>query len=113
MTIGGGSSYTPELIEGLINRCKSLPVTELWLTDVEEGKYKLEIIGKLAQRMVKRAGVPIKIYWTLIEGRLCQALIFVTTQFRAGQLEARDNDERIPLKYGVIGQENKWTGRYV
>lgn len=110
VTIGGGSSYTPELIEGLINRYKSLPVTELWLTDVEEGKQKLEIIGRLAQRMVKKAGVPMKIYWTLDRREALPGADFVTTQFRAGQLEARDNDERIPLKYGVIGQETNGPG---
>lgn len=110
VTIGGGSSYTPELIEGLINRCKSLPVAELWLTDVEEGKEKVEIIGRLAQRMVKRAGVPMKIYWTLDRRKALPGADFVTTQFRAGQLEARDNDERIPLKYGVIGQETNGPG---
>ena len=41
VTIGGGSSYTPELIEGFIKRYDELPVRELWLVDVEEGKEKL------------------------------------------------------------------------
>ena len=53
VTIGGGSSYTPELIEGFIKRYDELPVRELWLVDVEEGKEKLEIVGNLAKRMVK------------------------------------------------------------
>ncbi len=52
VTIGGGSSYTPELIEGLIKRYDELPVSELWLVDIEEGKRKLEIVGQLARRMV-------------------------------------------------------------
>lgn len=38
VTIGGGSSYTPELVEGLIKRYNELPVRELWLVDIEEGK---------------------------------------------------------------------------
>ena len=53
VTIGGGSSYTPELVEGFIKRHKELPVRELWLVDIEEGKHKLEIVGNLAKRMVK------------------------------------------------------------
>ena len=40
-TIGGGSSYTPEIIEGFIKRYAELPVTELWLVDIEDGKEKL------------------------------------------------------------------------
>ncbi len=38
VTIGGGSSYTPELVEGFINRYNSLPISELWLVDIEEGR---------------------------------------------------------------------------
>ena len=38
VTIGGGSSYTPELIEGFIKRYEELPITELWLVDIEEGR---------------------------------------------------------------------------
>ena len=49
VTIGGGSSYTPELVEGFIKRHKELPVKELWLVDIEEGKEKLEIVGALAR----------------------------------------------------------------
>lgn len=44
VTIGGGSSYTPELLEGFLKRYHELPVSELWLVDVEEGQEKLNII---------------------------------------------------------------------
>ncbi|EUJ18928.1 diacetylchitobiose-6-phosphate hydrolase [Listeria monocytogenes FSL F6-684] len=64
-TIGGGSSYTPELIEGFIKRQDELPVRELWLVDVEAGREKLEIVGNLAKRMVKKAGVNMEIHLTL------------------------------------------------
>lgn len=53
-TIGGGSSYTPELIEGFIKRYAELPISELWLVDIEQGREKLEIVGELAKRMVKK-----------------------------------------------------------
>ena len=55
VTIGGGSSYTPELLEGFILRYHELPVSELWLVDVEEGKHKLDIIYDLCCRMVLKA----------------------------------------------------------
>ena len=52
VTIGGGSSYTPELIEGFIKRYDELPVRELWLVDIVEGKHKMEIVGNFSKRMV-------------------------------------------------------------
>ena len=51
VTIGGGSSYTPELMEGFIKRYEDLPIKEIWLVDIEDGKEKVEIVGALAQRM--------------------------------------------------------------
>jgi 6-phospho-beta-glucosidase len=110
VTIGGGSSYTPELIEGFIKYYEELPVREIWLVDVEEGKEKLEIVGNLAKRMVKRAGVPIEIFLTLNRRYALESADFVTTQFRVGLLDARRKDERIPLKHGVLGQETNGPG---
>lgn len=109
-TIGGGSSYTPELIEGFIKRYDELPVSEIWLADVPEGKRKLEIVGSLAKRMVNKANVPISIHLTLNRQEALKNADFVTTQFRVGLLEARAKDERIPLKYGVLGQETNGPG---
>ncbi|WP_066318851.1 6-phospho-beta-glucosidase [Bacillus sp. FJAT-29814] len=110
VTIGGGSSYTPELIEGFIKRYDELPVRELWLVDIEEGREKLEIVGNLAKRMVAKAGLPIKIHLTLDRREALKGADFVTTQFRVGLLKARAKDERIPLKYNVIGQETNGPG---
>ncbi|YBV91588.1 6-phospho-beta-glucosidase [Bacillus sp. PK9-021] len=110
VTIGGGSSYTPELVEGFIKRYDELPIRELWLVDVEEGKEKLEIVGALAKRMVKKAGVDMKIHLTLDRQKALINADFVTTQLRVGQLDARIQDERIPLKYGMIGQETNGAG---
>jgi len=109
-TIGGGSSYTPELVEGFIKRYEELPITELWLVDVEEGKEKLEIVGNLAKRMVAKAGLPIDIHLTLNRREALEGADFVTTQLRVGLLDARIKDEKIPLKYGVIGQETNGPG---
>lgn len=110
VTIGGGSSYTPELVEGFIKRYVSLPVRELWLVDIPEGKEKLEIVGGLAKRMIKEAGLPIDVHLTLDRREALKNADFVITQLRVGLLEARAKDERIPLKYGVIGQETNGPG---
>lgn len=56
VTIGGGSSYTPELIEGFIKRKDELPIKEIWLVDIEDGKEKLEIVGAMAQRWLRQQG---------------------------------------------------------
>ena len=110
VTIGGGSSYTPELVAGLIKRYDDLPVRELWLVDIEAGKEKLEIVSDLAKRMVAKAGVPIEIHATLNRREALPGADFVTTQLRVGQLDARIKDERIPLKHGYIGQETNGAG---
>ncbi|EOP76504.1 TPA: 6-phospho-beta-glucosidase [Bacillus pseudomycoides] len=109
-TIGGGSSYTPELIEGFIKRYDELPVRELWLVDIEAGREKLEIVGNLARRMVEKAGVPMEIHLTLDRRQALQDADFVTTQMRVGLLDARIKDERIPLQLGLIGQETNGAG---
>lgn len=109
-TIGGGSSYTPELVEGFIKRYDEFPVSELWLVDIEAGREKLEIVGNLAKRMIKKAGLPIGVHLTLDRKEALKDADFVTTQFRVGLLDARAKDESIPLKYNVLGQETNGPG---
>ncbi|MDQ0154436.1 6-phospho-beta-glucosidase [Robertmurraya andreesenii] len=109
-TIGGGSSYTPELIEGFIKCYDELPVSEIWLVDIEEGQEKLDIVGNLAKRMIKKSGLPIDVHLTLDRRAALKDADFVTTQLRVGLLDARAKDERIPLKYGVLGQETNGPG---
>lgn len=110
VTIGGGSSYTPELIEGFIKRKEELPIKEIWLVDIEEGKEKLEIVGELAKRMVKNAGLDWKVHLTLDRREALKDADFVSTQFRVGLLDARVKDERIPLSHGILGQETNGAG---
>lgn len=108
--IGGGSSYTPELIEGFIRHYDSFPVTDIVLADIPEGRGKLEIVGGLAQRMVERSGLPIRLQLTLDRREALKDADYVSTQMRVGLLEARGWDESIPLKYGMLGQETTGAG---
>ncbi|QMV41849.1 6-phospho-beta-glucosidase [Cohnella cholangitidis] len=108
--IGGGSSYTPEIVEGFIKSYEQLPIRELWLVDIEAGKHKLEIVGELAKRMVAKSGLPIDVHLTLDRRKAIAGADFVSTQMRVGLLEARKYDEHIPNKYGVIGQETTGPG---
>ncbi|WP_326716713.1 6-phospho-beta-glucosidase [Vagococcus jeotgali] len=110
VTIGGGSSYTPELIEGYIKRKDELPIKEIWLVDIEEGQEKLNIVGEMAKRMVKAAGLDWEVHLTLDRRAALKDADYVSTQFRVGLLEARIKDERIPLSHGVLGQETNGAG---
>ncbi|MBE9387657.1 6-phospho-beta-glucosidase [Vagococcus salmoninarum] len=110
VTIGGGSSYTPELVEGFIKRHAELPVKELWLVDIEAGREKLEIVGAMAKRMVAAAGIDCEVHLTLDRREALKDADFVTTQMRVGLLDARILDERIPLSHGMIGQETNGAG---
>lgn len=108
--VGGGSSYTPEIIEGLINRHDEFPVKTITLVDIESGKDKLEIVGQLAKRMIAKSGLPIDISWSLDRRNALKGADFVSTQIRVGGLKAREKDERIPLSHGLIGQETNGAG---
>lgn len=108
--IGGGSSYTPEFINGLIKRQKTLPVREIWLVDVELGHEKVGIIAAFTRRMLKHVGLDWEVHETLDRREALRDADFVATQFRVGGIETRILDERIPLSHGLIGQETNGAG---
>lgn len=108
--IGGGSSYTPEIVEGFIRNYDQMPIRELWFVDIEEGQHKLDIVGNLAKRMIEKSGLPIEVHLTLDRRRAIEGADFVTTQMRVGLLAARKLDEHIPIQHGVIGQETTGPG---
>ena len=110
--IGGGSSYTPELMDGIIRRINELPVTEICLVDIEEGQRKLDIITALSQRMIAKAGLNIPVSSTLDRREGIRGAQFIMSQFRVGGLAATARDERIPLRYKVIGQETTGPGGF-
>jgi 6-phospho-beta-glucosidase len=108
--IGGGSTYTPELIDGLARRSDRLPVDELVLHDID-GR-RLEIVGGLARRMFDRAGWPGRLN---LSGDLDEALTgadYVLVQLRVGGQAARLVDETLPLAYGTLGQETTGAGGF-
>lgn len=106
--IGGGSSYTPELINGFLDRLDSFPVTELWLMDVLQ--ERLDIVGKFAQRMVAARGTPYEVHLTTNQREAVAGASYVTTQLRVGWMQARREDEYLGLRHGLIGQETTGVG---
>lgn len=112
VVIGGGSSYTPELVEGIILRVESLPVGEVVLVDVALGEEKVRINTALVSRMFDKAGLDTKISYTFNRREALIGADFIMTQLRVGGLAARAKDEQIPLKYHMIGQETTGMGGF-
>jgi len=108
--IGAGSTYTPELIEGLIKRTDVLPLTDLVLMDID--KRKLDIVSSLAKRMVEHSGLTCSFASTENLDVALDNADFVFVQIRVGKLPARILDEKIPLKYSLIGQETTGIGGF-
>ena len=108
--IGAGSTYTPELVEGLLQRSEAIPLSELVLMDIDE--EKLSIVGGLAKRMVERAGSPVVVKLTTDRTEAIAGSTFVLTQMRVGRLQARRKDELIPRQLGYIGQETTGPGGF-
>jgi len=109
--IGGGSSYTPEFVEGLLDRYDRFPLDELWLLDIKDGKEKQDIVFELAKRMIEKSGKNIKIFATLDKEEAIKDADYVCTQMRVGLLDARIRNEKLAANFGMIGQEtNSITG---
>src|SRR6185436_12016690 len=106
--IGGGSTYTPELINGFLTRLDKFPLTELWLMDIDP--QRLEVVGGFAQRMVAAKGSPFKVVLTQDQREAVKGAAYVCTQLRVGQMPARKADEYLGLRHGLIGQETTGVG---
>jgi 6-phospho-beta-glucosidase len=106
--IGAGSTYTPELLDGFIRRKDRLTVAELRLMDIDE--EKLSVISALAERMFKKTGLGPSLITTGDLDRALEGADYVIAQIRVGGLAARIRDEKIPLKYGLMGQETTGIG---
>jgi 6-phospho-beta-glucosidase len=106
--VGGGSSYTPELIDGFIQNEEVLRVGEIALYDIDT--ERLDLVGGMAQRMVQYAELDTRVTLNQDRPRAIDGAQFVLSSMRVGQMAARIRDEKIPLKYGVIGQETTGPG---
>jgi 6-phospho-beta-glucosidase len=108
--VGGGSTYTPELVEGFVTRTDRLSVDELVLLDIDQ--ERLAVVGALAERMMRKAGWSGSLRLTDDRRVAIEGADFVIVQLRVGQQQARHRDETIPLEFGVIGQETTGAGGF-
>jgi 6-phospho-beta-glucosidase len=110
VVIGGGSTYTPELIDGFIARAGVLPLRELWLVD--PNAKRLSVVGAFAQRMVKQAAAPFRVELTADRQRALEGADFVITQLRVGGQAARHGDELLGRRHRLVGQETTGVGGF-
>jgi 6-phospho-beta-glucosidase len=108
--IGGGSTYTPELVQGFAARSERLPMDDLVLLDPDA--ERLEVVGGLARRMLDRAGFEGRLSLTGRREEALEGADFVIVQLRVGGQAQRVVDERLPLEFGCIGQETTGPGGF-
>ena len=108
--IGGGSTYTPELVSGLSRERDRVDVRELVLHDIDPERR--EVVGGMAARMLDRQGFDGRLTVTEDLDRAVDGADFVLIQIRVGGQEARLSDETLPLACGCIGQETTGAGGF-
>ncbi|MFE9880108.1 6-phospho-beta-glucosidase [Streptomyces sp. NPDC005784] len=106
--VGGGSTYTPELIDGFARLRDTLPVEELVLVD--PAAERLELVGGLARRIFAKQGHPGRIVTTSDLDAGVEGADAVLLQLRVGGQAARRQDETWPLECGCVGQETTGAG---
>lgn len=106
--VGAGSSYTPELLEEMAARKAALPVREIMLYDIHE--KRLDIMTGFCKRYAEKLGLNVEISQTMDLGKALYGADFVDTQIRVGGNAQRVKDEKIPLQYGLVGQETTGAG---
>jgi 6-phospho-beta-glucosidase len=106
--VGGGSTYTPELAEGFGANAAALGIDEVVLVD--PAADKLEVIGPLVQRIMRRHGSAARVAWTSDLDRGVEGASLVLLQLRVGGQNARIADEAFPLECGCVGQETTGAG---
>ena len=106
--IGGGSTYTPELVDGIARLAADVKVSELVLVDPDEGR--LAVVGPVSARIMRALGHPASVRWTTSLDDGLDGAGAVLLQLRVGGQAARHRDETWPLECGGVGQETTGAG---
>jgi 6-phospho-beta-glucosidase len=106
--IGGGSTYTPELVDGIARLTQPSLVSELVLVDPDE--HRLAVVGPVSARIMRAYGHPAAIRWTADIDEGLDGAGAVLLQLRVGGQAARQRDETWPLDCGCVGQETTGAG---
>ncbi|GGP35342.1 6-phospho-beta-glucosidase [Saccharothrix coeruleofusca] len=106
--VGGGSTYTPELVDGIANRRTSLAVDEIVLVDPDQ--RRLAVVGAFCRRLLAHAGHPARVRTTADLAEGAEGASAVLLQLRVGGQRARLSDETFPLLCDCVGQETTGAG---
>jgi 6-phospho-beta-glucosidase len=106
--IGGGSTYTPELINSFLDKGDRIAVSEIWLMDID--KARLEIVGGFVKRLVEKTKSKLQIILSDDLRKSISGANIVITQFRVGQMQARNADEYLAKRHGLVGQDTIGVG---
>jgi 6-phospho-beta-glucosidase len=108
--IGGGSTYTPELIDGFARLADQVKITEIVLVDPDQSR--LSVIGPFSARIMRRYRHPATVRWTADLDDGLDGAGAVLIQLRIGGQAARHRDETWPGKCGCLGQETTGAGGF-
>jgi len=108
VSVGAGSTYTPDFAEMLIERQETLPVREWVMMDIDE--ERLQVVGDFTRDIIEKAGISIKLTLTTDLKEAVTDADFVITTMRVGKAQGRVLDETIPPKHGLVGQETMPPG---
>lgn len=108
--VGGASSYTPGIVRSIMNKKVELPLGKLVLQDID--KENLELMGKYLKILFEEENYDAEILWTSDRKEAFSEADFIFTQIRTGGLEMREKDEKVSLKYGLVGQETCGPGGF-
>ncbi|UPK81566.1 6-phospho-alpha-glucosidase [Proteus vulgaris] len=105
---GGGSTYTPGIVKSLMVRLEDFPLSEIRLYDID--KERQDTIAPVVEKVIRDHSDTIKFTVTTDPETAFDGAHFVFAQMRVGQYKMREQDEKIPLRHGVVGQETCGPG---
>jgi 6-phospho-beta-glucosidase len=108
--VGGGSTYTPELVDGIARLTGDIKITELVLVDPDS--ERLSVVGPFSARIMARYGHPATVSWTSDLDSAVDGAGAVLIQLRVGGQATRHRDETWPLECGCVGQETTGAGGF-
>lgn len=108
--LGGGSTYTPGLVEGFIRLRTKVPLKKLVLMDID--RAKLETVGENVKKLLALELPHVDVVLTTHREEAIRGVDFILCQIRVGGLPGRHIDEKIPMELGVVGQETTGPGGF-
>ncbi len=100
---GGGSTYTPGIVKSLMVRLQDFPLAEIRLYDIDEARQNT--IAPVVEKVIRDHSQRITFTVTSDPEVAFSGAHFVFAQMRVGQYKMREQDEKIPLRHGVVGQK--------